>query len=182
LSVDVRVLASTNKNPEEAVAKNELRNDLFFRLNVVRITIPPLRERLEDVGEIAAALVDELNRKHNRKVAGIDDEVRAAFQEYSWPGNVRELRNVLERAVVICPENILRRRDIAPDFGRPAPLGGDSQLRLRPGMTVAEAEKLLIFETLASSQNNKTRAAKMLGISLKTLHNKLKDYETQSQD
>ena len=182
ISVDVRVLASTNKNAEEAVAKNELRNDLFFRLNVVRISIPPLRERLDDVSEIAAALIEELNRKHNRKVEGIDHEVRDAFQEYSWPGNVRELRNVLERAVVICPDTTLRRRDIAPDFGRPTPVGGDSQLRLRPGMTVAEAEKLLIFETLASSQNNKTRAAKLLGISLKTLHNKLKDYETQSQD
>ena len=126
--------------------------------------------------------MEELNRKHNRAVAGADDEVREAFRHYAWPGNVRELRNVLERAIVICSDNKLRRRDIAPDFGRPAPIGADDQLRLRAGMTVAEAERRLIYETLASSQNNKTRAAELLGISLKTLHNKLKDYETQSQN
>ena len=181
ISVDVRVLASTNKVPEEAVAKNELRNDLYFRLNVVQISIPPLRERLEDVDDIAVALIEELNHKHNRTIAGIEDEVRGALQRYSWPGNVRELRNVLERAVVICPEKTLRRRDIAADFGRPTPTGGEDPLRLRAGMTVAEAERRLILETLTSSQNNKTRAADLLGISLKTLHNKLKDYETQSQ-
>ena len=181
ISVDVRVLASTNKVPEDAVAKNELRNDLYFRLNVVRISIPPLRERLEDVDDIAAALVEELNRKHRRAISGMDDDVREAFRRYTWPGNVRELRNVLERAVVICPEKILRRRDIAPEFGRPTPASADDHLRLRSGMTVAEAERRLIIETLASSQNNKTRAAELLGISLKTLHNKLKDYETQSQ-
>ncbi len=181
ISVDVRVLASTNKVPEDAVAKNELRHDLYFRLNVVRIAIPPLRERLEDVDEIALALIEELNRKHRRSITGMDDEVRDAFRRYSWPGNVRELRNVLERAVVICPEKTLRRRDIAPDFGRGAAASGDDALRLRAGMTVAEAEKRLILETLASCQNNKTRAAELLGISLKTLHNKLKEYETQSQ-
>ncbi len=181
ISVDVRVLASTNKVPEEAVAKNELRNDLYFRLNVVRISLPPLRERQEDVDDIAATLIEELNRKHRRSVTGMDDEVREAFRRYSWPGNVRELRNVLERAVVICSEKTLRRRDIAPEFGRPTHAGGDDPLRLRAGMTVAEAERRLILETLASSQNNKTRAAELLGISLKTLHNKLKEYETQSQ-
>jgi DNA-binding NtrC family response regulator len=181
ISVDVRVLASTNKVPEEAVAKSELRNDLYFRLNVVRITIPPLRDRLEDVDDIAATLIEELNRKHRRSISGMDDEVREALRRYSWPGNVRELRNVLERAVVICTEKVLRRRDIAPEFGRPTPTGPDDALKLRAGMTVAEAERRLIMETLASSQNNKTRAAELLGISLKTLHNKLKDYETQSQ-
>jgi DNA-binding NtrC family response regulator len=111
----------------------------------------------------------------------MDEEVREAFRRYSWPGNVRELRNVLERAVVICSEKTLRRRDIAPEFGRPAQAGGDDPLRLRSGMTVSEAERRLILETLTSSQNNKTRAAELLGISLKTLHNKLKDYESQSQ-
>jgi DNA-binding NtrC family response regulator len=181
ISVDVRVLASTNKIPEDAVAKNELRNDLYFRLNVVRISIPPLRERLEDVDDIASALVEELNRKHRRSISGMDEEVREAFRRYTWPGNVRELRNVLERAVVICSEKTLRRRDIAPEFGRPTQTGGDDPLRLRSGMTVSEAERRLILETLASSQNNKTRAAELLGISLKTLHNKLKDYESQSQ-
>ena len=179
ISVDVRVLASTNKVPEEALAKGELRNDLYFRLNVVRLAIPPLRERLEDLDDLTATLLEELNRKHHRAVVGVDEEVRQAFRHYSWPGNVRELRNVLERAVVICPQEVLRMRDISPEFGRPAPSGADDKLRLRAGMTVAEAERRLIFATLASTQNNKTRAAELLGISLKTLHNKLKEYEAQ---
>jgi DNA-binding NtrC family response regulator len=181
ISVDVRVLASTNKVPEDAVAKGELRNDLYFRLNVVRIAIPPLRDRLEDLEDLTAALLSELNQKHHRAVNALDDEVREAFRRYSWPGNVRELRNVLERAVVICPQEVLRKQDISPEFGRPAPSGADDQLRLRAGMTVAEAERRLIFETLTSTQNNKTRAAELLGISLKTLHNKLKEYEAESQ-
>jgi DNA-binding NtrC family response regulator len=180
-AVDVRVLASTNKVPEDAVAKGQLRGDLYFRLNVVRITVPPLRDHLEDVEDLTAVLLEDLNRKHTRAVKAADDEVREAFRRYSWPGNVRELRNVLERAVVICTEEVLRKRDLAPDFGRPAPSGADDQLRLRAGITVAEAERRLIYETLAATQNNKTRAAEMLGISLKTLHNKLKEYETQPQ-
>ncbi len=181
ISVDVRVLASTNKNPEEAVSRGELRNDLYFRLNVVRIAIPPLRERLDDLDDLTAALIEELNHKHDRAVKAVDEEVREAFRHYSWPGNVRELRNVLERALVICSQEVLRRSDISPEFGQPAPSGVDDHLRLRSGMTVAEAERRLIFETLTSTENNKTRAAELLGISLKTLHNKLKQYEAQSQ-
>jgi transcriptional regulator with PAS, ATPase and Fis domain len=181
IAVDVRVLASTNKIPEDAVAKGELRGDLYFRLNVVRIFVPPLRERLEDLDDMAAALLEELNRKHARAVKAVDDDVREAFSRYAWPGNVRELRNVLERAVVTCADEVLHKRDLSPDFGSPTPSGADDQLRLRAGMSVAEAEKRLIYETLSSTQNNKTRAADLLGISLKTLHNKLKEYESQPQ-
>ena len=179
ISVDVRVLASTNKVPEDALAKGELRKDLYFRLNVVRIAIPPLRDRMDDLDDLVSALLEDLNQKHRRAISGIGDEVREAFRRYAWPGNVRELRNVLERAVVICTREVLTGRDISPDFGRPAPVGSDDQLRLRSGMTVAEAERRLIVATLASTENNKTRAAELLGISLKTLHNKLKEYEAQ---
>jgi DNA-binding NtrC family response regulator len=181
ISVDVRVLAATNKIPEEAVAKGLLRSDLYFRLNVVHIPMPPLREHLEDLDDLTAALLEDLNRKHQRAVKGVDDEVREAFRRHAWPGNVRELRNMLERAVVTGSGDIVHRKDLSPDFGRPAPVGAEDGLRLRPGMTVADAERRLILETLASTQNNKTRAAEMLGISLKTLHNKLKDYEAQPQ-
>ncbi len=181
ISVNVRVLAATNKIPEEAVAKGQLRRDLFFRLNVVNIAMPPLRDHLEDLPELVEALLQELNRKHSRSVKGVDDDVLEIFRRYSWPGNVRELRNTLERAVVVFRDEMLRKKDLSPGFGAPPRPDVDDGLRLRPGMPVAEAERRLIYETLAFTQNNKTRAAEMLGISLKTLHNKLKEYENQPQ-
>jgi DNA-binding NtrC family response regulator len=181
ISVDVRVLASTNKIPDDAVAKGQLRSDLYFRLNVVQIYMPPLRERPEDLDLLVPALLEDLNHKHGRSVRGVEDEVLKAFRSYAWPGNVRELRNVLERAVVTCSGELVGKKDLAPDFGHPSPVGADDGLHLRPGLTVEEAERRLIVETLSFTQNNKTRAAEMLGISLKTLHNKLKEYEGQPQ-
>jgi DNA-binding NtrC family response regulator len=181
VSVDVRVLAATNKVPEEAVSKGQLRNDLYYRLNVVRIALPPLREHPEDVEDLVQALLAELNRKHQRAVRGVDEGVLEIFQHYPWPGNARELRNTLERMVVLCGGDVLRKVDLPPDFGRARPADEADQLQLRPGMTVEAAERKLIFETLAFTANNKTRAAEMLGISLKTLHNKLKEYEAQPQ-
>jgi len=182
ISVDVRVLAATNKVPEEAVAKGQLRNDLYFRLNVVHIALPPLRAHLEDLEDLTTALLDDLNRKHDRAVMGVDGEVLQAFHRYNWPGNVRELRNVLERMLVTCSGDHLTVHHLPRDFGQPGIAEAEDQLHLHPGMTVAEAERRLILETLASTQNNKTRAAELLGISLKTLHNKLKEYGAQSED
>jgi DNA-binding NtrC family response regulator len=180
ISVDVRVLAATNKIPEDAVAKGQLRSDLYFRLNVVHIEMTPLRDHLEDLNEMVPAILQDLSRKHAHDVKSVDEEVMEMFRHHSWPGNVRELRNALERGVVVCKNSVLRRRDISSEFGRTvAP--ADDGLRLRPGLTVEEAERRLIIETLAFANNNKTRAAEMLGISLKTLHNKLKEYETQPQ-
>ena len=101
-TVDVRVLAATNKVPEEAVARGELRNDLYYRLNVFNIHMPPLREHKEDVPELVQALLADMNEKHGRKVAGVSEAVLNAFQNYSWPGNVREMRNTLERAIIVC--------------------------------------------------------------------------------
>ncbi len=181
MSVDVRVLASTNKVPEEAVAKGQMRSDLYFRLNVVQIGMPPLREHLDDIEDLTAALLEDLGRKHNCNVKRVDDQVLQMFRDHTWPGNVRELRNMLERAVVTNPGEVLQKKDFSAQFGRPVQAGSEDGLRLHPGLTVAEAEQRLIFETLSSTQNNKTRAAEMLGISLKTLHNKLKEYESQSQ-
>jgi len=181
ISVDVRVLAATNKVPEEAVAQGQLRSDLYFRLNVVHMPMPPLREHLDDLPDLAASLLEDLNRKHGRTVKSISPEVLEAFRRHTWPGNVRELRNTLERALVTCSEQILGKDNLGPDFGRSAVAGASDGLRLRPGMTVEEAERRLIFETLAFTQNNKTRAAELLGISLKTLHNKLKEYDAEPQ-
>jgi DNA-binding NtrC family response regulator len=176
-TVDVRVLAATNKNPEEAVARGELRNDLYYRLNVFNIHMPPLREHKEDVPDLVQTLLADMGAKHGRKVAGVSEAVLNAFKNYSWPGNVREMRNTLERAVIVCDSAMIETKHLPPNFGqaRPAIDDGDS-VRVGVGTTVGEAERLLILKTLTSTGNNKTRAAEMLGISLKTLHNKMKEY------
>jgi len=180
-SVDVRVLAATNKVPQEAVAQGQLRRDLYFRLNVVQVALPPLREHLDDLPDLAAALLESLNRKHGRTAKGISPEVLRALRRHMWPGNVRELRNALERALVTCSGEILEKVNLGLDFGRPVVVGANDGLRLRPGMTVAEAQRRLIQETLAFTQNHQARAAKLLGISLKTVQNKLKKYKAEAQ-
>ncbi len=178
-TVDVRVLAATNKVPEEAVAKGELRGDLYYRLNVFNIHLPPLREHKEDVPQLVESLLADMNAKHGRHVGGVSEIVFQMFQSHNWPGNVRELRNTMERAVIVCDSPLIEPRHLPPNFGNlglktPAVDGGG--IRLEVGTTVGEAEKMLILKTLAASNNNKTRAAEILGISLKTLHNKLKEY------
>src|SRR6202789_4156908 len=178
-SVDVRVLAATNKVPDEAVARGELRNDLYYRLNVFNIHMPPLREHKDDVPGLVESLLKDMSAKHGRKVAAVSEAVLNLFQNYSWPGNVRELRNTIERAVIVCDGGMVETKHLPPGFGH-APLRSGSNdpdaVRLGVGTTVEEAERLLILKTLEATSNNKTRAAEILGISLKTLHNKLKEY------
>src|SRR3984893_3147751 len=176
--VDVRVLAATNKDPEQAVAKGELRQDLYFRLNVFPIHLPPLRERKEDIPLLVEHILRDINVKHGRQVRGVNPEVLDMFASYSWPGNVRELRNVLERAAIISNRDLIGRAHLPAAFGHaPATAASDlTSLRFPLGTTVEAVERELILQTLAST-NNKTRAAELLGISLKTLHNKLKEYE-----
>jgi DNA-binding NtrC family response regulator len=178
-TVDVRVLAATNKVPEDAVARGELRNDLYYRLNVFNIHMPPLSEHKEDIPDLVQSLLVDMSAKHGRKVSTVSEAVLNAFKTHSWPGNVRELRNVLERAVIVCDSGVIETKHLPPDFGkvivRASSDDGDS-VRLGVGTTVGEAERLLILKTLESTNNNKTRAAEILDISLKTLHNKLKEY------
>ncbi len=178
-AVDVRVLAATNKVPEEAVASGELRSDLYYRLNVFNIHMPPLREHKEDLADLVELLLAEMSEKHSRKVAAVSEAVMNQFNNYSWPGNVRELRNTIERAVIVCEGGMIETKHLPPGFGqvplRPAVNDPDA-VRLGVGTTVGEAEKMLILKTLQSTNNNKTKAAEILGISLKTLHNKLKEY------
>jgi DNA-binding NtrC family response regulator len=176
--VDVRVLAATNKDPEQAVARGGLRQDLFFRLNVFHIHLPPLRDHKEDIPLLVEHILRGLNVKHNRHVRGINTEVAELFQSYTWPGNVRELRNILERATIVCDRELIGRAHLPTDFGHSnaAAVSELSLLRFTPGTTVDAVERELILQTLAAT-NNKTRAAELLGISLKTLHNKLKEYE-----
>ncbi len=177
IQVAVRVLAATNKVPEEAVQSGQLRNDLFYRLNVIRLSLPPLRAHLEDLEDLAVALLEELNQKHRRSVQSIDPAALELMRRYSWPGNVREMRNTLERAMVTCRGTVIKVRDLPPLLRTETPaLAGKDQLSILPGMTVDEVERRLILATLAHTNHNKTKAAAFLGITMKTLQSKLKKY------
>jgi transcriptional regulator with PAS, ATPase and Fis domain len=184
-SVDVRVLAATNKVPDDAVASGELRSDLYYRLNVFNIHMPPLREHKEDISDLVQLLVSEMSEKHGRKVGAVSEAVLNLFNNYTWPGNVRELRNTIERAVIVCDGGMIETKHLPPGFGHTIPrtsANDPDAIRLGVGTTVGEAEKMLIIKTLESTSNNKTKAAEILGISLKTLHNKLKEYGSASTD
>jgi len=180
--VDVRVLSATNQDPDEAVVKGNLRGDLFYRLNVFNIHMPPLREHKEDIPAIVDSMLAEMNRKHGRDVTVVDADMMGRMMAYDWPGNVRELRNTIERAVVLCGGTVIESKHLPPGFGtktaRPSPetAVASNSIQVEVGATVDEGERRLILKTLESTNNNKTRAAEILGISLKTLHNKLKDY------
>ena len=201
--VDVRVVAATNKIPDEAVRGGHLREDLYYRLNVFHIHLPPLRERKEDLQPLAEALLGDLNRKHECRVSDLAPAVIQAFEHYNWPGNVRELRNVLERAVILAAEGTIEMKHLpgilqdrpavpastpaavsatAPAAAAPVAADTNGTLRIQIGTTVEQAEKDLILRTLEHTRNNKTRAAEILGISLKTLHNKLKEYGAGKED
>jgi len=199
--VDVRVVAATNKDPEKAVASGELRGDLYYRLNVFNIQMPPLRDHLMDVSAIAEKMIDDMNERHGCTVAGLKDSLLRRMEAYKWPGNVRELRNTIERAVILATSGMLGEEHLPPHFGEPgfAPpptgivsagsarpavqssevqryLDESNSVRVEVGTTVDEAERQLILKTLIATHNNKTKAAEILGISSKTLQNKLKEY------
>lgn len=182
ISVDVRVIAATNRNIEEALKKGDLREDLYYRLNVFQISLPPLRQRMSDLPVLCEALIVHLNRKHACNITHVAPDVMEAFKKHSWPGNVRELRNVLERAVIMAGESAIQMSHLPYDFGisvgsrPPVQVFEPDTVRLPVGTTVSDAEKALIQATLQHTKNNKTRAAEILGISLKTLFNKLKEY------
>jgi DNA-binding NtrC family response regulator len=171
-AVDIRVVAATNAEPTEAVRQGKLREDLYYRLNVFAIRLPPLRERKDDIPLLAEAFIREFNARNNRSVTGVNDRVAQMFQRHDWPGNVRELRNVIERATIVARGSAIDVQDLPPlaSGTAPAPVAG---VGLAAGTTVDEAERKLIELTLEHTGGNKTRAADLLGISLKTLHNKL---------
>src|SRR5580692_1486452 len=176
--VDVRVLAATNKEPEQAVAKGQLRQDLYFRLNVFHINLPPLRDHKDDIPLLVEHILRDVNAKHSKHVKGIGAEVLDIFMGHTWPGNIRELRNILERAAIMCEKDLITRACLPGEFGRTAAKGPSdlSSIKFPVGTTVDAMERELILQTLNATGNNKTRAADLLAISLKTLHNKLKEY------
>ena len=180
IKVDVRVLAATNKDPVKAIQEGTFREDLYYRLNVVSLNLPPLRERRDDIPALVQAFIEEFNARYDKHIRSVDEAVLNGLIASPWPGNVRELRNVLERAIIVCDGDTIQPKHVPP---RPSlraaesPDGPDT-VSFRVGTSLEDAEKALIIKTLAANGNNKTRAADVLGISLKTLHNKLKAYGT----
>jgi len=194
--VDVRVVAATNKDPQQAVASGQLRGDLFYRLNVFNIQMPPLRDHASDIPAIAAKMIEDMNQRHGCSITGMAPALLDRLLVYDWPGNARELRNTIERATILAGAGLIQVEHLPPHFGEPGyatrfvppsefnaaspiPARDDERtIHVDVGTTVDEAERQLILKTLLSTHNNKTRAAEILGITTKTLQNKLKEYSS----
>lgn len=173
---DVRLIAATNKNLEELVKAGTFREDLFFRLRVVELTLPPLRSRMGDVPLLAQSFLREFARENNKTVNEFTADALETLMNYNWPGNVRELRTAIEHAVVFCRGEKISARDL-PGSVRGGAASADPQRALsRNDLTVAEAEKQLIIRALKETRGNRTLAAKKIGMSRRTLHRKLHTY------
>jgi DNA-binding NtrC family response regulator len=181
-SVDVRVIAATNKDPYQRVQEGALREDLLYRLNVITIKLPPLRDHRDDIPLLVQHMIEELSRRHNKSARLISTEAMEVLFGHHWPGNVRELRNVIERAVVICEQEQIERRHLPLHLSGSRPLPASDAVMIPIGMPLDEVERRVILSTLARSDYNKTRTAETLHISLKTLHNKLKAYREAGEE
>jgi DNA-binding NtrC family response regulator len=184
IPISVRVLAATNRAPEKAIESKHLREDLYYRLNVFHIPLPPLRERTEDIPLLAASLIRDVNRKHGSRVTHLSPEVLERFQASSWPGNVRELRNLMERAAILAGEGEIQLRHLPGAVAPPPPpqvvpqVPLEDALQVRAGSPMSEIEEAYIRLTLKHTKNNRRQAAELLGICLRTLHSKLSTYES----
>ena len=174
LEVDVRVVTATNRDLKKEITTGRFREDLYYRLNIVNIHIPPLRDRKDDIPLLTATFLSELAEENRKPIEGIDTKARIALSNYSWPGNVRELRNCIESAVVLCKGTILTLDDLPPAV-RSAEDG--QMIKLEIGVTMDQAEREIIRQTLIHFKGNKSRSAEVLGIGRKTLHRKLHDYD-----
>jgi DNA-binding NtrC family response regulator len=180
ISVDVRVIAATNVIPQDAVGNGKLREDLYYRLNVFALELPPLRDRREDIPLLVQTFLTEFNKTNAKTIRAVDQDAMYLLERYPWPGNIRELRNVIERATILADSEFIEPKHLPPSL---ISRGEESlpTMTISPGTTVDEAERRLILLTLDHTRNNKTRAAEILGISLKTLHNKLNRMKDEGQ-
>ncbi|WP_022930745.1 sigma-54-dependent transcriptional regulator [Treponema bryantii] len=176
IEVDVRVVAATNRNLEEEVKAGKFREDLFYRLNVVRIEMPSLRERMDDIPLLMHAFLREFNIENKKNIRGFDKASKAAMIKYNWPGNIRELKNAVESAVVMCTGDEIKMEDL-PRALRSQ--GEEKVITIPIGITMDEAEKIIIQENLAANKGNKSRTADILGIGRKTLHRKLEELQIE---
>src|SRR6266508_3901562 len=183
IRVDVRVLAATNRNPLAALKDGSLREDLYYRLNVFSILLPPLRARKEDIPVLIEAVIEEFSAKYEKRVKAVDEETLTVLMAHPWPGNVRELRNTIARAVIASAGELIDSSCLTfsplPCTAVPEPAGGT--VTLAPGTPLRDIEREVILRTRAAVNNNKTRAAEVLGISQKTLHNKLQRYRQSGE-
>jgi DNA-binding NtrC family response regulator len=181
LKVDARVIAATNTDLDEQVRRGQFRKDLLYRLKVATVEVPPLRRRLDDIPVLARTFVRQLCEENGIAVKDLAPDTVQALMQHDWPGNVRELKNLLESLVVTVPDGVIQPEHL-PDGVRPAtPLDGHAPKRARQaGTTLAEAERTLILATLAETGGNRTRAARMLGIGIRTLQRKLKEYALEA--
>ena len=181
LKVDVRIIAATNRDPLQAVKDGAFREDLYYRLNVLNVTLPPLRQRREDIPLLVEAFIKEFNDKYDKSVKSLDDEAMRLLTHHEWPGNVRELRNTIERVIVQSTGDRISAAQLpcgpAP---APAPAERPDAVVLPIGTKLERAERELILRTLEANHRNKTRAAEVLGVTPKTLHNKLQRYAAEA--
>ncbi len=179
ITADVRIIATTNRNLEVLINEGKFREDLFYRLNVISIHLPPLKTRISDIPLLTNAFLDRYNRENGKAIEGIADEVLESWKLYPWPGNVRELENTIERAVVLCKGKILQMSDVSEPTQSTMNIPGTENTMLSTnvtGMTIAEMERELILNTLEVQGGNRTTTAEILGISVRTLRNKLAEY------
>jgi two-component system response regulator AtoC len=178
IKIDVRVIAATAKDLEEEVKKGAFREDLFYRLNVLSIKIPPLRDRAEDIPLLCDHFIERFNSRLNKKIEGIAPAAMSHLLEYAWPGNVRELENMIERALVLSEDSLLLLDHFPPELGRP--IDGDQMDVLFDGHSLKVAQKLmekrLITKALNKTGGNRTQAARLLEISHPSLLSKIKTY------
>ena len=170
VETDVRIVAATNKDLKAEIEKGNFREDLYFRLNVVNIHVPPLRERKDDLPLLITAFLKEFSSENDKIIDSISDRARSCLYAYDWPGNIRELRNCLESAVVMSRGNTITEEDLPPTFRN---CGDEGWIRIPIGTSMEEAEKIIIRETVSSQKGNQTKAAEILGIGRKTLHRKM---------
>ncbi|MDE7383579.1 MAG: sigma-54 dependent transcriptional regulator, partial [Treponemataceae bacterium] len=172
IEVDVRVVAATNKNLEEEVKAGRFREDLYFRLNVVCIHVPPLRERKDDIPLLADAFLKKFADENSKNIVGFDNRARNALYKFNWPGNIRQLQNCIESAVVMCSGDHITEQDLPPSISE---FSADNVISVPTGISLEEAEKIIIRQNLAANKGNKSRTAEILGIERKTLNKKLGD-------
>lgn len=179
IDVDVRVIAATNRNLEEEIKKGNFREDLYFRLNVIHIHVPPLRERKDDLPLLMASFLEEFNRENSRSIKGVDSRAKSAMFKYDWPGNIRELRNCMESAVVMCSGDEIGLDDLPPSISKSA---GTESIVIPLGITLDEADKVIVQQNLAANRNNKSKTAEILGIGRKTLQRKIVDWGIETPE